>query len=187
MYVHELYILDTGKHVTILLVDKTSIAIIYKGSYKIPKMEWVILFVILISHRAAYHIEITKGKGSECFTASKTPVGHVMTQFRFVCNITPRLKALAGMSESRWVIVSLTISLWADHFMLCVMNDPKPSHHMTNRGFTGREVFWAFPLSNLYVISGPVTHKYYKQYDSFRLRNPIGTLIYYRYCSLIYQ
>ena len=47
-----------------------------------------------MSHRAAYHIWITKGKGSECFTASKTPVGHVMTQFRIVCNITPRLKAI---------------------------------------------------------------------------------------------
>ena len=38
-YVHELYILDTVKHVTILLVDKTTIAIIYKGSYKIPRVE----------------------------------------------------------------------------------------------------------------------------------------------------
>ena len=38
-YVHELYILDTDNRVTILLVDKTTIAIIYKGSYKIPKTE----------------------------------------------------------------------------------------------------------------------------------------------------
>ena len=47
-----------------------------------------------MSHRADYHIEITKGKGSECFTASKTPVGHVTTQFRIVRNITPRSKAI---------------------------------------------------------------------------------------------
>ena len=47
-----------------------------------------------MSHRAAYHIQITKGKGSECFTASKTPVGHVMTRFRIVRNITPCLKVI---------------------------------------------------------------------------------------------
>ena len=94
MYVHGLYILNTDECVTILLVDKTTIVMIYKGSYKIPKTEWVILFVILMSHRAAYHIQITKGKGSECFTASKTPVGHVMTWFRIVRNNTPRSKAI---------------------------------------------------------------------------------------------
>ena len=38
-YVHELYILDTVKRVTILLVDKTTIVMIYKGSYEIPKTE----------------------------------------------------------------------------------------------------------------------------------------------------
>ena len=67
------------------------------------------------------------------------------------------------------------------------MNNSKPSHHMTNRGFTGHEAFWAFPLSNLYVINGPMTHKYYEQSDLFCPRNPVGTLIYYHYCSLIYQ
>ena len=39
MYVHELYILNTVKRVTILLVDKTTIAIIYKDSYEIPRTE----------------------------------------------------------------------------------------------------------------------------------------------------
>ena len=34
------------------------------------------------------------------------------------------------------------------------MNNSKLSHHMTNRGFTGREAFWAFPFSNLYVAVG---------------------------------
>ena len=47
-----------------------------------------------MSHQSAYHIWITKGKGSECFMASKTPVGHVMTWFRIVRNITPRSKAI---------------------------------------------------------------------------------------------
>ena len=47
-----------------------------------------------MSQRTDYHIWITKGKGSECFTASKTPVGHVMTRFRIVRNITPRSKVI---------------------------------------------------------------------------------------------
>ena len=57
-----------------------------------------------MSHRAAYYIQITKGKGSECFTASKTPVGHVMTQFRFVCNIECDNNKLCELKELEQMI-----------------------------------------------------------------------------------
>ena len=88
MYI-KLYILDMVEHVTILLVDKTTLVMIYKASQKI-----LLMFVILVSQQTDYHIQITKGKGSECFMASKTPVGHVMTWFESVHNITPRLKVI---------------------------------------------------------------------------------------------
>ena len=53
-------------------------------------------FIILTSQRTnyQYHIQITKEKGSECFTASKTPVGQVMTWFGNIHNITPHSKAI---------------------------------------------------------------------------------------------
>ena len=59
-----------------------------------------------MSHWAYYHIQITKGKGSECFMASKTPVGHVMTWFRIVRNITPHLKAIVPDRPNLCKIIS---------------------------------------------------------------------------------
>ena len=56
-------ILDEDEHVTILLVDKTTIVIIYMDSYRVPKMEWVILFVILMSQQTKDHMMVFKGKG----------------------------------------------------------------------------------------------------------------------------
>ena len=44
-----------------------------------------------------YHTWITKGKGSECFTASKTPVGHVMTWFRIVRNTYHGVAGIHGL------------------------------------------------------------------------------------------